>query len=112
METADRLYVIANPLSLQIDEETEEVKEVTPSNVASDWALAEVTAALEANLAPETSDLTAFTDATEVSSWVEDAVARLAANGIMNGTTTTLSSQDTTSVEMSILLLYRISLLI
>lgn len=82
METANRLYVIANPLGLQIDEETEEVKEVTPSNVASDWALA------------------------------EDAVARLAANGIMNGTsTTTLSSQDTTSVEMSLLLLYRISLL-
>lgn len=209
VETADGFYVIANPLALQIEEETEEVEEVTPSNVPSDWALEEVTAALDANLVPELTDsprytdaltrlqfaqlivntveqitgeivpadsdtftdtdseavlkayatgiingmtettfqpdtttnreqiatmisraidymetetgvnlapvvgnLTAFTDATEVSSWAVDAVARLATNGIMNGTsTTTLSPQDTTSVEMSILLCYRLYIL-
>lgn len=61
------------------------------------------------NLAPNTGDLSAFTDASEVSSWAYESVSILAANGIMNGTsTTTLSPSEETTVEMGIVLVYRL----
>lgn len=61
------------------------------------------------NLAPLEGDLSAFTDADSVSDFAQKAMARLNANGILNGTTTTtLSPLDTTSVQVSIVLLYRL----
>lgn len=53
-------------------------------------------------------DLSAYTDADQVSSWAAPSVSALAAVGIMQGTSaTTLSPQDTTTVEQAILLVLR-----
>lgn len=61
------------------------------------------------DLAPLTGDLSAFSDADTVSDFAQEAVAILSANGIMNGTTqTTLSPQSTCTVEMGVVLVGRL----
>lgn len=72
-------------------------------------AITYITEQTGTNLAPNSGDLSAFTDASDVSYWASDSVATLAANGIMNGTSdTTLSPKSETSVEMAIVLVYRL----
>lgn len=52
--------------------------------------------------------LSGYTDASKVSGWAKDAVAALAQNGIMKGTSgTTLSPAESCTVEQSVLLVYR-----
>lgn len=63
----------------------------------------------DVDLAPLSGDLADFTDAGEVSDWAVDAVALLAANGIMKGTSdTTLAPQNSATIEACILLVYRL----
>lgn len=72
-------------------------------------AIAYINANSDKALAPLTGDLSAFTDGGQVSDWAVDGVSLLAANGIMNGTsTTTLSPHDPCTIEQSILLVYRL----
>lgn len=54
-------------------------------------------------------DISAFSDKASVSSWATEGVGALAANGIMQGTSsTTISPQSTCTIEQSVLLVYRI----
>lgn len=55
------------------------------------------------------SDLSAFTDAGDISSWAADAMGVLAHNGLMQGSGGKLSPKDPCTVEQSILLIYRVS---
>lgn len=61
------------------------------------------------DLTPAAASIEGFTDKGQVSSWAVESVGILAANGIMNGTSgTTLSPQNSCSVEQSICLIYRV----
>lgn len=61
------------------------------------------------SLAPVPASIQHFSDRDTVSFWAVDSMGRLAANGIMAGTSdTTLSPQAPCSLEQSILLLYQV----
>lgn len=74
-----------------------------------DRAITYIQAETGVDLAPLSGDLSAFADGDAVSAYAVEAMARLTANGIMNGTTTTtLSPSNTTSVQVSVVLVYRL----
>lgn len=60
------------------------------------------------SLAPKAGSLDGFTDAAQVSSWAAEAMGRMAANGIMEGSGSALSPQNPCTVEQGILLVARI----
>lgn len=61
------------------------------------------------DLTPVPAGIESFTDKDQVSSWAVEGVGTLAANKIMNGSSaTTLSPQNSCTVEQSICLIYRI----
>ena len=60
------------------------------------------------SLAPKAGRLDGFTDAAQVSSWAAEAMGRMAANGIMEGSGSALSPQNPCTVEQGILLVARI----
>ncbi len=64
---------------------------------------------LAKDVTPAEADISAFADCTEVSTWAQEGVGVLAANGLMRGTSeTTLSPKDPCTVEQSIALVTRI----
>lgn len=60
------------------------------------------------SLAPKEGSLEGFTDAAQVSSWAAEAMGRMAANGLMEGSNSALSPQNPCTVEQGILLLVRL----
>lgn len=58
-------------------------------------------------MAPETGSLDGFTDAAQVSDWAAEAMGRVVANGLMEGSNSALSPQNPCTVEQGILLLVR-----
>ena len=61
------------------------------------------------DLTPNAGNIDKFTDKANISSWAVEGVGKLAANDIMNGTSsTTASPKDSCTVEQSILLIYRV----
>lgn len=59
-------------------------------------------------LAPKAGSLEGFTDAAQVSDWAVEAMGRMAANGLMEGSNSALSPQNPCTVEQGILLLVRL----
>lgn len=60
------------------------------------------------SLAPKAGSLEGFTDAARVSDWAAEAMGRMAANGLMEGSGSALSPQNPCTVEQGILLLARL----
>ena len=60
------------------------------------------------NLAPQAGSLAGFTDTSQVSGWAAEAMGRMAANGLMEGSGSALSPQNPCTVEQGILLLVRL----
>ena len=60
------------------------------------------------SLAPQAGSLAGFTDASQVSGWAAEAMGRMAANGLMEGSGSALSPQNPCTVEQGILLLVRL----
>ena len=60
------------------------------------------------SLAPKEGSLQGFTDAAQVSGWAAEAMGRMAANGLMEGSNSALSPQNPCTVEQGILLLVRL----
>lgn len=68
-----------------------------------------LTAQVGEDMTPALGSVDKFTDQADISSWAAEAVGKLAANGIMAGTSdTTASPRNTCTVEQSIILLYRL----
>lgn len=72
-------------------------------------AIGVIETAKSVDLTPAPASIEAFTDMSQVSGWAVEGMGTLAANGIMNGTSTTaLSPQSSCTVEQSICLVYRV----
>lgn len=72
-------------------------------------AIGVIETAKSVDLTPAPASIENFTDKGQVSGWAVEGVGTLAANGIMNGTSsTTLSPKSGCTVEQSICLIYRV----